>query len=59
MTKEKFEALYEHRENAMVRLFHAWVATRTEGAGDDAYEELKNAADALTLVHAAMNSVHH
>jgi hypothetical protein len=54
MTNPKLEVLYQQREDAIARLFHAWVETSTEDADDDSYEELDKAADALTLVHAVI-----
>jgi hypothetical protein len=54
MTNPKLELLYQQREDAIVRLLHAWVETSTEDADDHSYEELDEAADALTLANAVI-----
>jgi hypothetical protein len=59
MTEERFEALDQQRWDAIKRLLCAWISTKVENAGKEAYEELDKAADAFTLAHEAMKSVHH
>lgn len=54
MSKAKLEVLYQQREDAIARLFHAWIDTRGEDMDGDSYGELDSAADAFTLVHQAI-----
>jgi hypothetical protein len=57
MTNPKLEVLYQQREDAIALLFHAWIDTRAEYADCETYKELDQAADALTIVHAAIVAV--
>jgi hypothetical protein len=59
MSNAKLEVLYQQREDAIARLFHAWIDTRTDDTDCDAYKELDQAADALTIVHAAIVARRH
>jgi hypothetical protein len=54
MSNAKLEVLYRQREDAIARLFHSWIDTRAEYADCETYKELDQAADALTIVHAAI-----
>jgi hypothetical protein len=57
MTEERFEALDQQWWDALERLFHAWINTTGDDAGEEENEELDKAADAFTLAHEAMKSV--
>jgi hypothetical protein len=59
MTLRRLEILYEQREDAFVRLIHAWIDTRSEDANDDAYENLDTAANALTFIQKAIVAARH
>jgi hypothetical protein len=57
MSNAKLAVLYQQREDAIARLFHAWIDTRVKDADCDTYEELNKATDALTVVHAAIVTI--
>ena len=54
MTNATLAVPYEQREDAIARMFHAWIDTRAEDADGDAYIKLDKATDADTIVHAAI-----
>lgn len=47
MSSAKLELLYEEREDAIARLLHAWLETRSVYEDCEAHEELDNASIAL------------
>jgi formiminotetrahydrofolate cyclodeaminase len=60
--RERFNALYEKRDEALEEVMMAWLKARQAGdeATDDAEEELNLAVDALALAHIAMTfEIHH